>query len=174
MKNRAGILIISSLILGVSIGSGYGTPTLQEEQQTEKQEEKQEQGKEQEEAAPDEFPPVDNMHHMMEYIFQPTYKNMKAALAEDPGAPAEWKKVKGYALILAETTALLADRPPRDATEEQIKEWRKISWDVRNAGRVLYRSMRNYPQARKNYELMIDNCNKCHQIFVDGRYQLEK
>lgn len=168
MQNLFGGLLVVSLILGVSIGFSHAPPQ-EEGKQKQKQEATQEEG-----AVPDEFPPLDNMHHFMEYIAQPVYKDLKAALAEEPASRGDWKKIKGYSLILAETSSLVADRVPDDATEEQTKEWRKYAWEVREAGSGVYRARGDYAAARASYEVMIDNCNACHNAFADGEYQLDK
>ena len=167
MQSRLTGLLVVSLVLGVSIGFSAAP---QEEGKQEEKKQEQEQAM----TVPDEFPAIDNMHHFMEYIAQPAYKNLKEAIAEEPASRREWKQIKSYALTLAETSALVADRVPEDATEEQIKEWRKYAWNVRETGRLVYRSTRDYAKARENYELMIDNCNQCHTVFADGQYQLDK
>ena len=123
----------------------------------------------------DPFAPIDNMHHFMEYISQPSYKALKAAFAGDPpeGRRA-WKGIKSHALILAETTAIVAKRTPKDATDEQKSEWKEISVEVYAAGKALYKSAGDFELAKKNYGVMIESCNKCHQVFDHGKHQLEK
>lgn len=125
--------------------------------------------------ADDDFPPIDNMHHFMEYISQPSYRELKKAFAGDPPADRRaWKPIKSHALILAETSALVANRTPKDATEEDKKAWRQMSIDVYNSGKALYQSAGDFEAAKKNYAAMIDNCNKCHSKFENGKHQLEK
>ena len=115
------------------------------------------------------------MHHFMEYVSQPSYKALKTAFA---GAPPEnrraWSGIKSHSLILAETSALVAQRAPQDATEAQVKEWQEISHAVYESGKTLYKSAGDFELAKKNYGLMIDNCNKCHDMFENGKHQLEK
>ncbi|MGI9516328.1 MAG: hypothetical protein ACR2NP_04730 [Pirellulaceae bacterium] len=122
----------------------------------------------------DEFEPIDNMHHFMEYISQPSYLALKDALAAEPADRKAWKVVKSHALILAETSALVAARVPDDMDEELARQWKQTSLAVYGSGRDLYRSSGDYQQAREHYEAMIDNCNHCHQVFDEGRHQLEK
>lgn len=124
--------------------------------------------------AADPFQPVDNMHHFMEYISEPSYKGLKAALATQPKGRKGWSPIKSGALILAETSALVAERVPEGADAEKTKQWKQISLEVYNAGKALYGSVGDYEQAKKHYSVMIDNCNRCHQTFADGKYQLTK
>ena len=125
-------------------------------------------------ASEDPFPPVDNMHHFMEYISQPAYQALQQALASEPADRQAWRPVKMNALLLAETSGLVADRAPADFDATQTQQWKQISRDVYDAGKQLYGSIGDYEQARQHYSRLIDNCNRCHQVFVDGKHQLEK
>jgi hypothetical protein len=111
------------------------------------------------------------MHEFMEYVFQPTYKRLKASLAAEPGDKAAWKQVKADALILAEGGNLLLMRTP----DEGGAAWDKFSVDVRNSGGYLYRAAgaRDYKIAQQNFAAMLDNCNACHKQFAEGKYQLQ-
>ncbi len=120
----------------------------------------------------EQFEPVDNMHHFMEYICEPSYKGLKAGLAEEPKDRRSWKAFKNHALVLAETSALVAARGPE--APEKSKQWKQISLNVHKHGKALYKSSGNYAQAKQHYGLMIDQCNKCHQVFAKGKYQLDK
>jgi hypothetical protein len=121
-----------------------------------------------------EFAPVDEMGHFMEYICQPCYKSLKEAMKTAPANRKEWKPIKVNALILAESSALVANRAPDDL--ENVKQWQQISKDVHDAGASLYQSAAkmNFEEAKTHYEAMIDSCNKCHQVFDKGKHQLEK
>lgn len=126
-------------------------------------------------SAEDAFEPIDNMHHFMEYISQPSYRALKKAFAGDaPKDRRGWKPIKSHALILAETSALVADRVPEGASEEEAAQWRQISLDVYNAGKALYKSAGDFEKAKSNYGLMLDSCNKCHKVFDNGKHQLAK
>jgi hypothetical protein len=118
------------------------------------------------------FAPVDNMHHFMEYVCEPSYKELKALLAKEPEDRRGWKAFKNHALVLAETSALVAARSPKD--ESQAKQWKQISLDVYNSGKSLYKSSGNYEEAQKHFGSMVDNCNKCHKVFAKGKHQLKK
>lgn len=123
----------------------------------------------------DQFEPIDNMHHFMEYVSMPSYKALKEAFAgEAPEGRRAWKGIKSHALILAETSAIVAKRFPEDATDEQKEQWQQISVDVYLSGKELYEAVGDFELAKKNYGLMIENCNKCHQVFDNGKHQLEK
>ena len=125
-------------------------------------------------AQTDPFPPVDNMHHFMEYISEPAYKGLKEALASEPANRRAWRPIKSYALILAETSALVAGRVPEGSSAEQEKQWKQLAREVYNSGKALYGSVGDYAAAKKHYEVMLNNCNQCHQIFAGGKYQLEQ
>ncbi len=106
------------------------------------------------------FQPVDNMHHFMEYISEPSYKGLKAALATQPvglRSRRGWIPVKSDALILAETSAFVAERVPERVDAEKATHWKQISLDVYNASKALYGSVGDYEQAKKHYSVMIDN-----------------
>ena len=120
----------------------------------------------------EQFVEVDNMHHFMEYICEPSYKGLKATLATEPANRKAWKPFKNHALVLAETATMVAARAPDDAAK--AKEWKTIALAVHKTGTSLYKSAGDFEQAQKHYGLMIDQCNKCHTVFADGKYQLEK
>jgi hypothetical protein len=120
----------------------------------------------------DDFEPIDNMHHFMEYICEPSYKGLKQVMATEPADRKAWKVFKNHALVLAETSALVATRGPED--ELKNKEWIAISADVYRSGKSLYKSSGNYAEAKKHYSTMLDSCNRCHTVFAKGKYQLSK
>jgi len=120
----------------------------------------------------DQFVAVDNMHHFMEYVFEPSYKGLKATLAAEPENRKAWKPFKNHALVLAESTTLLAQRGPEEA--EKSKQWKQISLDVHKQATALYKSSGDYDQAKQHYGTMLESCNKCHTVFAEGKYQLEK
>ena len=115
-------------------------------------------------------PVDDDMHHFMEYVFEPIYKRLKAALATEPADKQVWKGIKGDALTLAECANLLAMRVPEDGYM-----WKDISIQVRGHGSQLYQAARksDYPAARKAYVSMLQQCNACHKKFADGNYLLK-
>ena len=116
-------------------------------------------------------PVDDNMHHFMEYIFEPNYNRLRTSMANEPQDKKAWKAIKGDALTLAECANLLMARGP----EEEADAWRRLSVAVRTHGGELYQAARKseYRSARKAYETMLKNCNACHQQFAEGEYQLE-
>ncbi len=122
----------------------------------------------------EQFVAIDSMHHFMEYISQPSYLALKEKLAEEPTDRRDYRTIKSHALILAETSALVAQRVPTDLDEEQTKQWKQISLDVYNSGKVLYGANGDFAKAKESFGLMIDNCNHCHQVFDNGKHQLEK
>ncbi len=124
--------------------------------------------------SPGTFEPVDDMHHFMELVSQPSYRALKDALKEEPKDRRVWRGVKTHAMILAETSALVAERPFAKLDEAQKKRWSEISVEVYAAGKELYKATGKYDVAKASYEKMIDACNRCHQEFDDGKHQLEK
>ncbi|MBL4885375.1 MAG: hypothetical protein JKY95_12670 [Planctomycetaceae bacterium] len=116
-------------------------------------------------------PVEDNMHEFMEYVFQPTYKRLRTAMASEPTDNATWKAIKSDSLILAEGGNLLLIRKP----EKNADAWAQLSVDVREFGSNLYQAARkkDYKSAQQNYKLMLTNCNSCHDKFADGKHQLK-
>ena len=161
-----GATLVASLVLGIS---GTANGPQEETRSAELSKASTEQ-----ETETDDFPPVDSMHHFMEYISQPAYRQLKEVLAEEPKDRRAWKAVKSPALVLAETSSLVAARMPEGLTEEQAKQWKQISIDVYKSATALYKSSGDYEKAKENYSVMIDNCNRCHTEFENGRHQLEK
>lgn len=116
------------------------------------------------------IPVEDDMHEFMEYVFQPPYKRLKAAMAVVEKDNAAWKNIKSDSLILAEGGNLLLARGP-DSDEA---DWDKHSVMVRSFGGQLYRAAKKKDEveSQKVYRLMLDHCNACHQQFADGEHQL--
>jgi len=158
------LLILFTVVVSGGLASTHFVP--QEKTKPANQE------KEKEVPIDEQFEAVDNMHHFMEYICEPSYKGLKAALATEPANRKAWKPFKNHALVLAETAALVAARAPDD--EAKAKEWKTIALSVHKHGAALYKSAGQYEQAKKHYGLMIDQCNKCHTVFAEGKYQLKK
>jgi len=116
--------------------------------------------------------PVDqSMHHFMEYVFEPNYKRLKAAMSADARDQAAWKAIKGDSLTLAEGANLLLLRAP----EKGASAWKQWSVAVRTHGGALYQAARKGEDAAagKAYATMIRNCNACHKQFADGKHQLK-
>ncbi|MDP7206056.1 MAG: hypothetical protein QGH11_10820, partial [Pirellulaceae bacterium] len=81
-------------------------------------------------------PVDDDMHHFMEYVFEPSYKRLKVAMASEPADKQTWKGIKGDALTLAECANLLAMRTPK----EDGYGWKPFSLRVRGYGSQLYQA----------------------------------
>lgn len=123
------------------------------------------------EEAKDAATPVESdMHEFMEYVFQPTFKRLKPAMAAAPTNNQGWKTIKSDALILAESGNLLLIRKP----ENEAADWTKHSVMVRDFGGKLYRSAKakDFDMSRKHYEAMVKNCNACHEQFAGGEHIL--
>lgn len=117
------------------------------------------------------FQPVDDdMHHFMEYVFEPNYRRLKVLMAAKPKDKQTWKSIKGDSLTLAECANLLLARAP----DEDADQWRQISMAVRTSGENLYQAARksDYGTARKAFVAMLTKCNSCHNHFAGGEHQL--
>lgn len=112
----------------------------------------------------------EDMHEFMEYVFQPPYKRLKAALANEPADKNNWKTVKSDSLILAESANLLLSRAP----EEDGKDWISHATAVRSAGSQFYQAAkkRDYATTRSRFASMLNKCNACHRQFEDGKHIL--
>ena len=112
-----------------------------------------------------------SMHEFMEYVFEPSFKRLKTAMATAPADNAGWKSIKGDSLSLAEAGNLLLLRK----ADENDAEWAELSVQVRSLGGQLYTAARkkDYPTARKHYEAMVVKCNACHTKFAGGEHQLK-
>jgi hypothetical protein len=112
-----------------------------------------------------------DMHEFMEYVFQPTYQRLKQSMASEPADDNRWKGIKSDALILAEGGNLLLARMP----DEDAKSWNEHSVAVRDFGGKLYAAAKkkDFKSARREYETMLTNCNRCHTAFAAGEYQLK-
>jgi hypothetical protein len=173
MKMISLLVLSLSMIamLSVSVGFTWQEPDKTARDETVKSADAE---KKADESTDDQFVPIDSMHHFMEYISQPSYLALKEKLAEEPTDRRVWRTIKSHALILAETSALVAQRAPEKLDEEQTKLWKQISLDVYKSGTSLYKSNGDFAKAREGYESMIENCNRCHQEFDNGKHQLEK
>lgn len=111
-----------------------------------------------------------SMHEFMEYVFQPPYKRLRAAMASEPADNAAWKAIKSDSLILAEAGNLLLIRHP----DENEDTWRSHAVEVRGLGGQFYQAARkkDYAAATQHWSAMLQKCNSCHKAFADGKYQL--
>ncbi|MDG2384524.1 MAG: hypothetical protein P8N76_22840 [Pirellulaceae bacterium] len=117
-------------------------------------------------------PVESDMHEFMEYFFQPTYKRLKAAMANEPNDKTGWKEVKSNALILAEGSNLLLTRAP---SADDAADWNNHSVQVQTFGSQLYKAAKakDYATANRSYRAMIKNCNACHRQFENGKHILK-
>lgn len=113
----------------------------------------------------------DSMHEFMEYVFQPTYRRLKVAMATEPADNKGWKAIKSDSLILAESCNLLFARTP----DEDAADWNKHATASRTDGAALYHAAgaKDFAKATATYKAMLNNCNACHRQFEDGKHILE-
>ena len=167
MKNILSIGIVCAAAVCSSL-IGFGT---QDEDKTKKSDQKME--KKVEPRFEDKFEPVDSMHHFMEYICEPSYKVLRKELAEEPKERRAWRGMKSHMLIIAETSSLVSQRVPEKLDKEQAKQWKEIAFSVYESSKELYEAVGDYKKAKPAYESMIQNCNECHKVFVNGKHQLK-
>mgnify|MGYP001815953468 CR=1 FL=1 len=112
-----------------------------------------------------------DVHEFMEYAFEPTFAQLKQALAQEPAERKAWVPVKAASLLLAENGNLLMLRPP----EEEADDWNRLSAELRDSGRELYQAAktRDYPTTRKKYVNFVQKCNACHNQYADGEHLQE-
>lgn len=111
-----------------------------------------------------------DMHEFMEYVFQPTFKQLKPVMAAKPENNQGWKAMKVGSLILAEGGNLLLLRQP----EKNAADWNKYSTEVRDFGGAFYRAAqaKDFDKASANYKSMVQSCNACHHQFAGGEHIL--
>ena len=109
------------------------------------------------------YEPVDNMHHLMEYIYGPVFGELKASQTNTDDENY-WKTVKKTTLVIAEVTSLLAQRGPDG---DNAKIWTDASQSLHNAAKATYQAGRekNQEGVTKNLALMQAGCKACHGTF---------
>ncbi|MEE2642479.1 MAG: cytochrome c [Planctomycetota bacterium] len=112
----------------------------------------------------DDLKPVDNMHHFMEYIYEPVFNDLKELVKEAPADKKGWTALKSKSLILAESSILLADRPDEKGDADS---WKEASVLVHRGGSALYQAARkkDFEGVKKGFAAMINGCKKCHEEF---------
>lgn len=117
-----------------------------------------------------EKPVEPDMHEFMEYVFEPSYKRLKAAMAAAPADNNGWKVIKAESLTLAESANLLLHRIPKD----DGAAWSEQAIAVRDLGGQFYKAakQKDFPAAREHYQGMLKNCNRCHEQFAMGKHIL--
>lgn len=115
-------------------------------------------------AIEDDFEPVDNMHHFMEYVYGPVFNDLNGSLKTEPADKKAWAKVKSTAMILAESSSLLAKRPSEKA---DAKKWSEFSAIVHSNGSKLFHAARakDYKKAQTLFKEMSTGCAKCHEEY---------
>lgn len=108
-----------------------------------------------------------SVHEYMEYLHEPTFHRLNEAIAQPPSGEEDWESITSNALILAESGNLLLLRGP----SERRDLWVKNATALREAGAALYRAAqeKDFAVARAKYELMITQCNQCHDDFHGGK-----
>lgn len=120
---------------------------------------------------PNPVPVDDSMHHLMEYVFEPSFKRLKSSMAVEPADKSAWSAVKADSLTLAESANLLLHRLPDDDQES----WIALAVEARTAGGELYQAARknDFALSSERYRVMVNRCNACHDKFADGEHQLK-
>lgn len=114
-----------------------------------------------------------SMHEFMEYVFMPSYKRLKAAMAANPAATDKpgWRLVKAEAIALAESCNLLLIRTPKEGSKA---DWDKHAIASRAEAAKLYAAAKKFDAAaaKPAYEAMLQSCNACHKQFENGKHIL--
>lgn len=116
-------------------------------------------------------PVEDSMHEFMEYVFQPAYLRLKAAMAAAPADNKGWKALKSDSLILAESCNLLFGRAP----EDKAADWKSHAKAAREKGGQLYAAAKakDFAATGSAWKSMLESCNACHKQFEDGKHILQ-
>ncbi|GEM_PF-6723681 len=124
------------------------------------------------EAAKDGLAPTVDCHHLMEYIVEEAFDDLKEDLATEPANKKAWRGVLSSSVMLAETGNLLLIRRPDDA---DAREWTTLSIALRETGSEVMKAAkaRDYAATKKAYAAMVASCNKCHTRFTDGEPKIE-
>jgi hypothetical protein len=112
----------------------------------------------------------ESMHEFMEYVFEPSFKRLKAGMAVESKDAAAWKGIKGEALALAESSNLLFARAPK----EGAADWAGHASAARAEAARLYQTAKakDAAAAKEAYGTMLTKCNACHKQFAKGKHQL--
>lgn len=112
----------------------------------------------------DGFKPVDNIHHFMEYIYEPVIHELKEAVAKEPADKAGWNSIKSNSLILAETSILLAERKK---AEDDSPVWHQSSKLVYDGGSAMYQAARkkDFDVVKKGFGQLVNGCKQCHEKY---------
>ena len=99
---------------------------------------------------------------------------LKEVLAEENLKRSAYRKIQQHAMVLGESTILVSGRGPED--EGKDGDWYQSSLATYNAAKALYAAAgeKEADEVRKQYGLMIDGCNKCHEKYDENNHQLEK
>ena len=123
-------------------------------------------------AVEEKLKPVDNMHHFMEYIYEPVFNDLKALVEKEPADKKGWSAIKSKSLILAETSILLHDRVPavnllEDKDAPDAKEWTDATSITYKGASALYQSARkkDFDGVKKHFGEMLNGCKKCHEAY---------
>lgn len=110
-----------------------------------------------------------DMHEFMEYVFQPTFNQLKKAVKERPENKQGWFAIKSGALILAEGGNLIQLRGPQSEPD-----WDGHARAVRSHGAALYKAAhkQDFETAATQFKAMVKSCNACHDQFAHGEHQL--
>ncbi len=116
--------------------------------------------------------PTVDCHHLMEYIVEEAFDELKEDLGTEPANKKAWKGVLSSAAMLAETGNLLRIRRPDDA---DAKEWATLSIALRETGSAVMKAAkaRDYAATKKAYDAMVASCNRCHTKLTDGEPKIE-
>jgi hypothetical protein len=123
-------------------------------------------------ATKDGLVPTVDCHHLMEYIVEEAFDDLKEDLAAEPANKKAWRGVLSSSAMLAETGNLLLIRRPKDV---DAREWTTLAVALRETGSEVMKTAkaREYAATKKAYAAMVAACNNCHTRITNGEPKVE-
>jgi len=116
----------------------------------------------------------EDMHEIMESLFELPFDRLKAALKteEEPTLKSDWVAIRSDALIMAQSSNLLLARSPHP---DDTAIWSEYSVGTRDAAKTLYEAAgdTNWVEVKAAFPVMIKQCNLCHERFADDMRDLK-
>ena len=109
--------------------------------------------------------PLIDCYELMDILMDPAYEGLKDATEVEPTGRKGWRALYVYSYSLAELANLLFSRTDEDYMG--TPEWNELAVEMRERCVAIAEAAKakDFPAVQKNYELVIQNCNACHQKF---------
>lgn len=104
-------------------------------------------------------------YETMDYLFEPAYEALKAAVATEPEGRQQWRAIYTNSFAIAEMSNLLFSRSDADYMSEE--DWPKMAAQSREAAKALGEAVReqDYALITKRFNALRESCNACHTRF---------